>query len=1181
MSVGTNNKRKLRNVASFAVRNGWEVVLLTEVRADNNGIVWLGENNDLMAVIHSERAAVMIRGEVLKEWCDSGQIVEYKERCVVIRMKRMVFVSVYMPVWNGNNDVEREACKEDLKRQVETAKRDQILVVGGDFNSHIGGGEERPGVCGIFGLRESNPQGVGLLEWCEDNQLVHVNSFYNHRRRGTWFSGVLGRWYEIDGFLMRNNQRHKFVKKVCSIGEITLSDHRPKMMVIELESNLPKKETVKRVPRIRYEKLRLENVAVQFRQRIDEIIDEDEGEADMNIDKTKWDELTNIVTRAAKDVCGTEEKKVDNPWLIGKEDEIQRMRSRVTTAINSKNELIVRNRELDGLEQELEVAKTELKDARRELNKKTKDWEKEWWQEIINECQEAGERGETGAVYKILKKLGQRGERKAPESTTLTKEDFQQHFKRVSEERFENTPEDIDNLLDELIIEETDKTREWRERLEEVPSSEEIIEQMKKMKDSAPGKDGVRLSYLLKGGSDILDRVVNMVQFMFLNDAEKWEESLKIGLVIPLHKKGDRNDCNKYRGVVLLAMGSRILARVLADRIRIWAEAMELLDEEQAGFRKGRNTADVTQIMYRIQEDATDLKRRVEKNGGTIPDEEKPSARLLDLKKAYPRVNKYAMWKILRKYGMGERSLRAIMNLHETTEYRVKSREGESDPWIPQRGLREGCPSSPPLFNIFHQVSMRLATRARKRRADEMGLEMGLTYKWVPGSCFPSDSRWEKPNSDAKKIKIDKALFADDTTKCGKKKELDEGVRVTKAIMLRLEEKNNDDKEEVLEFGEDSSDKIRMLGCYMGWKEDIKQRSKRAGMAWSKVRRRLKGSRMSKRMQARIVEACVESTILFDCQARTWQAQEVKKLQSIMDRIYRNIWSKHTKPPLIQMQEEHKNMQDVRNELKIKSLRLKVEKRVLERVGHIMRMEDTRHVKAVTLGWLEELESHEKMPGKKRKTVLYWKKLLKEGGIDWTQIDTLTKDRAQWKQIVRERSAYLEEWERRGGHRVAEERGPRNITETNDDLMCEEEGCGKICKNKAGLSIHRKRMHNISSQKVYFKCDKCGESFTQQGNLNNHKKICTGLRSENPTNRKCNLCQKEILKTNFKRHYTSCQRKHANQDGTVIPDPEPDLVRRAYTGKRGNCPVCGVEMSVANISRHQDSNRCPGGAALV
>ena len=50
-------------------------------------------------------------------------------------------------------------------------------------------------------------------------------------------------------------------------------------------------------------------------------------------------------------------------------------------------------------------------------------------------------------------------------------------------------------------------------------------------------------------------------------------------------------------------------------------------------------------------------------------------------------------------------------------------------------------------------------------------------------------------------------------------------------------------------------------------------------------------------------------------------------------------------------------------------------------------------MKIATLGWLEELEEHEKRPGKKRKTVLYWKRLLKEAGIDWTKIGMLTKDR--------------------------------------------------------------------------------------------------------------------------------------------------------------------------------------------
>lgn len=42
------------------------------------------------------------------------------------------------------------------------------------------------------------------------------------------------------------------------------------------------------------------------------------------------------------------------------------------------------------------------------------------------------------------------------------------------------------------------------------------------------------------------------------------------------------------------------------------------------------------------------------------------------------------------------------------------------------------------------------------------------------------------------------------------------------------------------------------------------------------------------------------------------------------------------------MEEQHKNMQDVRNKLGIKYLRLKIEKWVLQRIGHIMRMDDSR-----------------------------------------------------------------------------------------------------------------------------------------------------------------------------------------------------------------------------------------------
>ena len=164
------------------------------------------------------------------------------------------------------------------------------------------------------------------------------------------------------------------------------------------------------------------------------------------------------------------------------------------------------------------------------------------------------------------------------------------------------------------------------------------------------------------------------------------------GLVIPLHKKGDRDNPNNFRGVVLLSMGSRIVARIMASRIRLWSERLELMDDDQSGFRKGRSTADVTQVMVRIQEDTNDLKRRLEKEGREIPEGEEPVATLLDLRKAYPRVNRPALWGILKKGGIGDRALRILQDLHESTLYKVRGKEGESEAWVPARGHREGCP---------------------------------------------------------------------------------------------------------------------------------------------------------------------------------------------------------------------------------------------------------------------------------------------------------------------------------------------------------------------------------------------------------------------------------------------------------------------------------------------------------
>ena len=63
-----------------------------------------------------------------------------------------------------------------------------------------------------------------------------------------------------------------------------------------------------------------------------------------------------------------------------------------------------------------------------------------------------------------------------------------------------------------------------------------------------------------------------------------------------------------------------------------------LLDENQAGVRKARFTVDVVQMM--MQEDVVNCKRRVNAEGtNETDDDDWPCAKLLYLRKTYPRVN--------------------------------------------------------------------------------------------------------------------------------------------------------------------------------------------------------------------------------------------------------------------------------------------------------------------------------------------------------------------------------------------------------------------------------------------------------------------------------------------------------------------------------------------------------------
>ena len=72
LSLRESNRERLMRVLDRLRRNDWEIVCMTELRAESSGVLWLGEGNDGVAIVHSPRVAVVMRGEALRLWKCGG-----------------------------------------------------------------------------------------------------------------------------------------------------------------------------------------------------------------------------------------------------------------------------------------------------------------------------------------------------------------------------------------------------------------------------------------------------------------------------------------------------------------------------------------------------------------------------------------------------------------------------------------------------------------------------------------------------------------------------------------------------------------------------------------------------------------------------------------------------------------------------------------------------------------------------------------------------------------------------------------------------------------------------------------------------------------------------------------------------------------------------------------------------
>jgi hypothetical protein len=103
-----------------------------------------------------------------------------------------------------------------------------------------------------------------------------------------------------------------------------------------------------------------------------------------------------------------------------------------------------------------------------------------------------------------------------------------------------------------------------------------------------PGTDQIPAE-LIKAGGEILCSEIRRLVCSILNKEElpqQWKESI----IISIYKKGDKTDCNNYRGISLLSTAYKILSNILLARLTPYVS--EFIGDHQCGFRRNRSTMD-------------------------------------------------------------------------------------------------------------------------------------------------------------------------------------------------------------------------------------------------------------------------------------------------------------------------------------------------------------------------------------------------------------------------------------------------------------------------------------------------------------------------------------------------------------------------------------------------------------
>ena len=947
-----------------------------------------------------EGVAIILSKQAIKAWDNANNFI-YRHNARIISA-RLVFtpvnpndkpigiyiISAYAPSSQSSSI----SYLNELRICINKKDKDDILILGSDTNCSMGTKTSSNSITsnsvdsiGHFGLPAKNAAGIEFVSFLQSEDLVAMSTFFQKPaiKYQTWMHPRTKNFYQID-HIISNKESFNFFKDVSTTDHLVFSDHYPVLAKLRIDKtkikNNPRSIPTNDIKNLNLEHLKSPNISSNF---CNEILNKYNSSSDTD----PYKRLASILPAALKKFLPLKRKN-DKDWFCSAKGSISPLishRNNISQLLKSSNTL---------------ANKILLKYARQRINLEVRKAKNSWIQKLALSVNQNCNKGPNRAAWTAINSLkkGNSSIRKCS-NTNLKKRDktlckspqenaqtFKEHFENIYQKQLPYDVTVLDDIPNSPIF----------TNAAAIPSPNETKEAIKKLNSSAAGLSQIRSDVwkCLANDPATLQIIHDFIVHIWTSEAPPQEWNT--GLLKILPKKGDLHDTNNYRGIMLLETAYKIMANILRSRLTPIAESID--QESQCGFRPGRSTIDAI-FSLKIS-----LMKRKEHGLDTY-------ILFLDLVKAFDKVPREMLWKVLHKFGVPPKLINLLGALHTNVQVQFES-HGVSESFQSKVGVKQGDILGPILFN-FYIAAILISWRSTSSTTP---------CSFQTNQDFLINGRNHLSTGDP--LLFRDSAFADDTAVAFiNRSETDSGTNEIISHFLKFGmtvhtgNTTKISKSEIVHFPANPSipviqnpvicpnntsipfsTKFPYLGSTLASdltdSKEIENRIEKAGNTYNALRKPIFNNlHINMHSKSKIYKAIVVPTLIYGAENWCLKASHERKLQTYHHGCIRRI----CKLSRLHLQTRHITMKNLRDRTKIPSILTFITRHQLRYAGHIARMGWHRFQRKILSSWVNN-NRRNGSPGMTYARAL--KRALQRANINIRGWHTLAQDRAAWKKKI-------------------------------------------------------------------------------------------------------------------------------------------------------------------------------------